>query len=137
MDSIETFQWAQLAKRQKIYIIAAAVLVVIIIGSLAFDSYRSWSQIHTYEQQAAQAERDKDEALTEAAKTASVIKVREEELAKVEVKRDAKKQEVDKAKSNVARDTADYERAVHARVPNAPSTDDLCARLAAAGHPCR
>lgn len=136
-NGITTFKWEQLARRQKIYIGAAVVLLVIIIGALVVDRFQAWEQTRVYEQQAAQAERDKEAALTQAAKVAAQIKVREEELAKVEVKKDAKQKDVEKARGDVDRYRAEYERAVRSRVAEAPSTDDLCAQLAAAGHPCQ
>lgn len=118
----------------------AAAVVLVIAGMMVSGwvaAGRSWLETRVYERQAAEAERQKDAALTQAAKIAATIKVREEELVKVEVKKDAKQKDVDKARSDVDRDRAEYERAVRSRIANAPSTDDLCAQLAAAGHACQ
>lgn len=135
--SIETFQWEQLARRQKIYIVGALMLLVSLIGYGVFDHFRLTGAVRESENAAIKAEREKDDALAEASKIATQVKVREEELAKVEVKRDAKKQEVEKAKSDVADARAGYDAAVKHRRPDAPSTDELCAYLAANGHPCQ
>lgn len=136
MDNLATFQWQQLARRQKIYMIAAAVLVVLVIGGFVIDDLRASLELRAAKKETLEAKRDKDEALAQAAKIVSTIKIREEELAKVEAKKDAKKQEVDQAKRDVDRARAEYDRAVVARDPIIPSTDDLCRRLADAGHPC-
>lgn len=118
----------------------AAAVVLVIAGMMVSGwvaAGRSWLETRVYERQAAEAERQKDAALTQAAKIATTIKVREDELAKVEVKKDAKQKDVDQARSDVDRDRAEYERAVRSRIANAPSTDDLCTQLAAAGHACQ
>jgi hypothetical protein len=136
-DSFQTFQWEQLARRQKIWIIAAAAIVVVLVGWSWLETFQTWQEVRVYERQAEQARQEKDEALANVAKIATQIKIREQELEKVEVKRDAKKADVEKARVDVDRDRAEYERAVRARVTNAPSTDELCERLAASGHPCQ
>ena len=136
MDSYETFQWSQLAKRQKIYIAAAVVMVVVIVSALAIDKYVRWSEVREFENAAAAAKRDKEAALELAAETATKLLVAEEQLEKVEVKHNATKDEIKVGEQQISRSRAEYERAVRDRVPTAPSTDELCRQLAAAGHPC-
>lgn len=136
MDGIETFKWEQLARRQKIYIAAGAVLVAIVVGSLVWDDLKVKIENHELEKTAAQADRDKHEALDLAAKTASKIQIAEQQLSKVEDKKNVQKSEIDKGAGVISRDRAEYDRAVHDRLPNVPSTDALCKQLADAGHPC-
>lgn len=136
MESFETFQWRQLARRQKIYIVAAGVVLVLIIAALGVDKLMRWNEIHKYEAAAAEADRQKEAALKLAADTAAKIKIAEEQLDKKEVQKDVAKDEIKKGDEQLSRSRADYERAVHERLPNVPSTDDLCRQLAAAGHPC-
>lgn len=129
--------WSDLSGAQKFIAIALFVLIVGAIASSWWQTFGAWNEIRGYRNAAIKAEREKDEAIEAAAKIATQIKVREEELLKVEVKRDAKKQDVEKARTDVERDRSDYDAAVRSRVPEAPSTDELCARFAAAGHPCQ
>ncbi len=129
--------WIDLSSAQK-FIMCVAVLAVfgIVSGSL-LDSFRSRQETKVYEAQAAEAERTKNEALTKAADIAQTVKVREEELAKLVEKRDVKNGEVKQSRDAVSAARADYERAVRARRPDAPSSDELCRELAAAGHACQ
>lgn len=143
MDGTQTFQWSALAKQTKVYIIAAAVLLVIIIGSLIWDDVRVSWQVRTAEKaadvaeaKANQAERDKNAALDLAAKTASKIQIAEEQLSKTEGQRDVQKNDIQRGNQKLSTSRAEYDRAVHERLPTVPSTDALCKQLANAGHPC-
>lgn len=129
--------WADMSGAQK-WVLIALVLgcVAAIIGSWA-NTFQAWQEIRVYERQAVKAEQEKNEALEKAAKIASSIRVKEEELFKVEVKRDEKVAEVKRAGDIVARDRADYDRAVRERVPSVPSSDELCASLKSLGYPCK
>ena len=129
--------WADLSASQKFVAIALVLLMFGAIGASWINTFKTWQEVRVYERQAEQARQEKDEALANVAKIATQIKIREQELEKVEVKRDAKKSDVEKARVDVDRDRAEYERAVRARVTDAPSTDELCERLAASGHPCQ
>jgi flagellar biosynthesis/type III secretory pathway M-ring protein FliF/YscJ len=138
IDGSETFHWQQLAGRQKLYIAAGALLLLIILGGVAWDSISARLETSRFEREAAEAQRQKDEALEAAAKIAGEIRIKEDELLKVEVKRDAKSDEVKSVKADVDRRRADYDAARQQRTKpsEAPSSDELCARLAALGHPC-
>lgn len=129
--------WADLSGAQKFVAVALGLVIVFAVAGSWLNTFRTWDQIRGLENAAIEAKREKDDALEQAAKVASTIKIREEELAKVEVKRDAKKQEIDKARSDVARDRAEYDAAVKYRRQDIPSTDELCRQLAAVNHPCR
>jgi hypothetical protein len=136
LESQAVVRWEQLARRQKIWIVAGLVLVTIVVGSLVWDAWELHSEIHGYENDAAQARRDKEDALAKAANVASQLRVKEQEQAKVEANRDVKANEVKAARSDVDRARDDYGRAQRSHRSETPSTDSLCAELAAAGHPC-
>lgn len=129
--------WADMTGSQKWVTVALVGLVIAAVVASWVNTFQTWQEIRVYERQAQEAKFEKEEALTNAAKILTQIKVREQELEKVEVKRDAKRSEVEKVRGDVARDRAEYDRAVRSRVTDAPSTDELCARLAASGHPCQ
>lgn len=129
--------WADLSGAQKFIAIA---LVLLIIGSLAgswWNTFSTWSEIRVYRAEANAAIKERNAALAEAAKIATQIRVREEELEKIEVKRDAKIEDVKAAGDVVARDRAEYDRAVRERVPDIPSTEQLCDSLKSLGYPCQ
>jgi hypothetical protein len=137
MDGYQIFKWEQLARRQKLYVAAAGVVLLGFVIWVVADKYRSWAELREFENAAAEAKREKEAALEQAADVASQVQVREEELGKIEVKRDAKKGEIKNAVDRVARDRAEYDRAVRERRKDIPSTKQLCDELAALGHPCR
>jgi hypothetical protein len=114
---------------------------VIVIAGLTvsgwIDSAVSWSKVRRAESRAETAERDRDEALRNAARIAADIRAREEALKQVEAKRDEKQIEADKAHRNTLDARAEYDRAVREQRPDTPGTDELCAELAALGYPCK
>lgn len=129
--------WADLSASQKFIGVALVLLMIGTVVASWVNTFQSWSEVGVYENQAAEAEKEKEAALELASEVAATIVVREEELAKVEVKRNEKKGEVKRDVDAVARDRAEYDRAVRERLPNVPSSGELCRRLAALGHPCR
>lgn len=128
--------WYDLSTGQKFVSFALVALVAVALAASWLNTFRTWGEVRVYEREATKARQQRDDALEKAAKIANVIKIREEELAKVEVKRDAKSEEVKRAAEDVKRDRAEYERAVRERRPDAPSTDELCRELGALGYPC-
>lgn len=130
--------WRDMSGAQKWVTVSMIALFVVVLVASWVNTIQTWSEIRGFEQQATKAEQEKDAALEQAAQIATQIKVREEELGKVEVKQDAKRDEVKAANDAVAHDRDEYERAVKHRTPSdqVPSTDQLCKQLAAAGHPC-
>jgi len=129
--------WDQLTGWQKTKII---LLIIVVLGALAgfiWDDLKASSQIRAAQKEAAQAERDKDAALQRAAAIAAELKVREEALAKIEVQKNDKQNEVNQADKVTADARADYDRAVQQHRTVTPGTDELCADLAALVHPCQ
>lgn len=129
--------WSDLSSAQKFVAVALAVMIV---GSLVgswWNTFSTWSEIRVYRAEANAAIKERNEALAEAAKIATQIRIREEELEKIEVKRDAKIEDVKAAGDVVARDRAEYDRAVRERVPDIPSTEQLCNSLKSLGYPCQ
>ncbi len=129
--------WADLTAKQKAVVAGTIALVLVLMFSGWFDSLWSSAKVRQAEREAAQAKRDATAALERAANIANEIKRREEALSKVENNRDAKQLEVNSATEATNSARADYERAVRESRPDAPSTDQLCAELAALGYPCQ
>lgn len=128
--------WADMSAAQKFVGIALALLVAAVIVGSWWNTFQAWSEIRVYERQAAKANQEKAAALELAAKVANTIRIREEELKKIEVKRNEKLGEVKDLADDAARDRAEYERAVRERLREVPSTDELCRQLAALGYGC-
>jgi hypothetical protein len=136
MDSNETFKWEQLASRQKIYIAAAAVLIIGIAIWAGVDKYQSWQSVRQYEQAATTAKREAADALLNAEKIAREKVEVEKKLAETEGKRDVKRKEEFEAKARSADARLEYNRALRERRGDNPTVAQLCAELAALGHPC-
>jgi septal ring factor EnvC (AmiA/AmiB activator) len=131
-----TIAWNELTGGQKAIVLAVVIVIAGLTVSGWIDSAWSFARVQRYKTQAENARRDADDALQRAAKIASDIKVREDELNKVEAKRDEKQNEVDKADQGVRDARSDYERAVRDARPDTPGTDELCAELKQLGYPC-
>ncbi len=135
-DSFETFKWEQLASRQKIYIAAAAILLVAFIAYGLVDRFRLYSEVRQYEREAVIAKAEASTALEAAAKIAREKVEQEKKLAEIEVKRDGKITEVEAAKVRVIDDRLELNRAVRERRTDNPTPQQLCTELAALGIPC-
>lgn len=129
--------WFSLTPGRRWVVVAIVALLAGLMVSGWVDSLRAWQQIRVFEREAAAAKRTAAEKIEAAAKIATEIRKREAELDKLEVKRNEKQKELDKAAGNVSRDRAEYDRAVRESRPDAPSTEQLCDELAALGYPCQ
>ncbi len=128
--------WRDLSGAQRFVTVSLVALFVGLLVTSWVNTFQTWSEVRVYEQQAAKAEMERVEALERAAEIASQIKIREQEVFNVEAKRDAKAEEVKQVAEIVQRERDNYERAVRYRLPNTPSTSQLCADLAGLGYPC-
>lgn len=135
-DGIETFRWEQLARRQKIYIGCAAVLLVVITGYAIVERARMSAEVKKFERDAIIAKGEAQAALESAAKIAREKVEQEKQLAEVEAKRDGKINEVEAAKVRNASDRLELNRARRERRGDNPSPEQLCGELAALGYPC-
>lgn len=135
-DSIESFEWEQRAKRQKIYMAAAFVVLLAVIGYGLIDRYRLNAEIAVVEGQKIAAERGAQAALQTAEKVAREKVEVEKQLAEKESKRDGKVTEVEAAKVKVLDDRLELNRALRSKRGDNPSAGQVCAELDALGIPC-
>lgn len=135
-DGYATFRWEQLARRQKLYIGAAVVLLAAVFAYGVYDRFRLWSEIRVYERERIEAGRQAQEALLTAEKIAREKVEVEKQLAEKESKRDGKVTEVEAARVKVLDDRLELNRAVRERRTDNPSAEQLCAELKSLGYPC-
>ncbi|MEQ1643755.1 MAG: hypothetical protein ABL959_09955 [Pyrinomonadaceae bacterium] len=135
-DSYTTFRWEQLARRQKIYIVAAVVLLTGLIVYGLVDRYRLHSEVRQFERDAKIAKGEAVVALEAAEKLARKVVEQEKQLAEKEAKRDGKVNEVEAAKVKVASDRLELNRVRRERRGDNPSPEQLCTELDALGYPC-
>ena len=137
IESHETFQLTQAAKRYKIWIAAAGLLIAVMAIGWGFDKYQSRQSIKVYEKARIDAERDAQAALTVAADVAAEnVKVKKQ-LAEKEIERGGKAAEVKNAEIKVYNDRLELNRARRERRGDNPSPAQLCAELDALGISCR
>jgi len=135
-DSFETFRWEQLAKRQKVYIVAAIVAVIVVMAFGFYGWWKSYSEVRQFEQAAITAKREAEEALKNAAEIARQKVKLEKRVEETEAKVDVKRKEQHEAQAQSAGARLEYERSLREQRGDNPSIPQLCAELAALGHPC-
>lgn len=136
IESHETFQLTQAAKRYKIWIAAAGLLIAVMAIGWGFDKYQSWQSIKVYEKARIDAERDAQAALTVAADIAAEnVKVKKQ-LAEKEIERGGKAAEVKNAEIKVYNDRLELNRVRRERRGDNPSPEQLCGELEALGIRC-
>lgn len=128
--------WDQLTGGQKAVIVGVILIAVAAFIYSTASSISTSVEIRKYEREANTAKRDAEDALKIAKKIATEKLEIEKKLAELEAKRDGKQTELEKAKIETLDARADYERALRERRGDNPSSEQLCAELAALGYPC-
>ncbi|QQS33509.1 MAG: hypothetical protein IPM50_02690 [Acidobacteriota bacterium] len=136
VSEIAVNAWASMVWPQRLIVIGGAVLVVVMLVASWATTFSTWREVRGFEKAAAAAKREKEAALATAARVAETIKIREQELVRIEAKRDVQNTEVEIDAADVARARAEYERSVRDRRADSPTVADLCRELAELGYPC-
>lgn len=129
--------WKQLAGRQKALLIGvAAVIALLLFGSLG-TAISTWYETRRLEREITIAKASAAEHLKKAADLALKAKEQELKIAELEKTRDAKEKEANEATKTTLNAQLDYNRALREQRGDNPSTDQLCAELAALGYACQ
>lgn len=135
----ETIQlaWKQFSGRQKLKIGAISLLLMSLIFVGGINYFSAWREFRALEAGAAKDKKDAENAMKRAAEIAQIILERENELIKIEERRNEKELELEKsaAETDAALDNVNRAR-VQPRT-DTPSAKQLCAELAELGYPCR
>jgi flagellar biosynthesis/type III secretory pathway M-ring protein FliF/YscJ len=129
--------WSASTTKERYAIVAGIALVVVLIVSGWVDSIISNYKVRKAESAAAVAKVQASESLRKASVIAENLAKKESELKDLEAKINVRKKELDNAHQQTSDAQRDYDRAVREPVGNAPSSEQLCAELAAIGYPCR
>lgn len=132
-----TIFWNELAGGQKFLLIAAAAVVSLVLISGWATSFSTWNETRKLEREANHAKADAKDALEKAAKIAREKIAAERKLAELEAMIDGKETEAEKAHLDALDARAEYERSLRERRGDDPSTEQLCAELAALGYACQ
>lgn len=134
-ENIRDF-WFDMSLVQRVAVLVISVVIAGWILGMTVMYLRASLEVKRLEWKAGRAEAEKNELLAEAAKVASEIRRREEELVRKEAVID---EEYKRLPAAVQR-RVDAERDLDGVRANpradAPTADELCQLLANAGHPC-
>lgn len=129
--------WRELTGGQKLLLILAGLLIAITLASGWIGWVRTSFEVRRHERDATVAKREAEDALKLAAKIAKDKLELERTLTQIEAKRDEKNKQLNQAHLETLDARSDYERALREQRGDDPSTDELCAELAALGYACR
>lgn len=128
--------WFTLTVKQRVVTSLVTLVIIIVCATSFYNWFGSWSELRKLESEKIAAKRDAEDALKKAADIARQKIAVDKQLAEVEVKRDGKVTEVEKARVDDAANTVELNRSVRERRTDNPSPEQLCDELAAAGYPC-